>query len=132
LTDGRVASSERGSVTVLVAAVIAVILTMVLLSADAARLLAGVSRAQTAADAAALAAAQEIALSADEDPAAVAAVYAEMNGGRLVQCVCPDGGPEGPPGAIVTVRVDPGPMFLLSEGADVEAMARAVVEATAP
>jgi Flp pilus assembly protein TadG len=116
--------AERGSVSVLAAAMICVTLLLALLSADAARLLSAVARAQTAADAAALAAAQELAIPSAADAAALAAAYAASNGGVLIECACAEGGGE----VIVRVQVDPGETFVLPSGRSVEARARAVLE----
>jgi D-alanyl-D-alanine carboxypeptidase-like protein/putative Flp pilus-assembly TadE/G-like protein len=49
------------------------------------------TRAQTAADAAALAAVAESAPSEGGDPADAARRFAAMNGGRVVECLCPPG-----------------------------------------
>lgn len=49
------------------------------------------TRAQTAADAAALAAVAESAPSGGGDPVAAATRFAEMNGGHLVECLCESG-----------------------------------------
>jgi secretion/DNA translocation related TadE-like protein len=118
---------ERGSITVVAAAGIALVLALVLLTVDAARLLATAARAGTAADAAALAAAQELAFPAGEEPEAVAARFAAANGAELVSCDCPSGGSE----AVVQVRVVATGLFLLPEGRSITASARAVVELSA-
>ena len=55
---------------------------------------------QAAADAAALAAAQELVVPSGRSPAAVAAAYARRGGVRLVACRCPPGGSD----AVVTVE----------------------------
>jgi hypothetical protein len=90
------------------------------------RAVQGVARAQMAADAAALAAAQEIAIPSGAAPEAMAADYAERNGARLVSCRCEDGSGE----AVVEVEV---PISLVFVGADrsVRATARAVIEGAA-
>src|SRR5207244_13569080 len=56
------AASERGSVSVLAAGIMVALVVLALGASDVARVLSAASRAQTAADAAALAAAQELAL----------------------------------------------------------------------
>lgn len=120
----RSLGDEGGSVSVVAAAMIALLFLVVLLAADAGRLLATAARAQTAADAAALAAAQELAIPSDEDAAALASEYARRNGGSLVECACSEGTNE----ATVRVGVNTGEMLLLPERT-VEARARAVVGA---
>ncbi|TMK96699.1 MAG: hypothetical protein E6G40_10465, partial [Actinobacteria bacterium] len=94
-------SSEAGSVTVLAAAVLFLAGVLVLVAVDLLRVVQARARAQTAADAAALAAAQEIAVPAGRTPAEVAAEYAERNGGTLVSCDCAPNARE----AIVEVQV---------------------------
>jgi secretion/DNA translocation related TadE-like protein len=82
------------------------------------------SDAQTAADAAALAAAQEIALPSGSTPEQMAADYAGRNGATIVSCTCEASTSE----AVVQVRV---PIHLVFLGPDtaVDATARAVVGA---
>ncbi|MFL5735936.1 MAG: pilus assembly protein TadG-related protein [Actinomycetota bacterium] len=75
---------ERGSVSIVAAVAIAVLASLTMGCADLARALVAVGRADTAADAAALAAAQELALPTGALPASVAADYAERNGATLV------------------------------------------------
>src|SRR6185369_14697946 len=67
---------QRGSVSVLLASGILVILVLVLGVTDVGRVLIARSKARTAADAAALAAADELALPTGADPAELAAEYA--------------------------------------------------------
>jgi hypothetical protein len=94
-----------------------------LVCVDLLRALEGVARAQTGADAAALAAAQELALPTGADPAAIAGDYAGRNGTTLVSCVCQ------PPSAEAVVEVQVTVPFLLLGGSrTVQAVARAVVE----
>ena len=81
-------------------------------------------RAQTAADAAALAAAQELALSSGTDPADVAASYAERNGAVLSDCICAAGTSD----ATVTVSIVVDGFLLVTGTRTVTARARAVVE----
>ena len=82
------------------------------------------SKARTAADAAALAAADELALPTGTDPAMLAAEYAARNGATLTACICDVGTFEAD--VAVTVRVDG---LLLFQGArDTVARARAVVD----
>ena len=115
---------ERGSVSVVAAAVVALVMVLSLGAADLARAISAVARAQTAADAAALAAAQELAIPSGLDPTKAAFDYAVRNGAALVACDCPRGALE----ATVRVSVDVGPMLLLADDRAVAATARAVVE----
>jgi secretion/DNA translocation related TadE-like protein len=84
----------------------------------------GRARAQLAADAAALAAAQELLIPTEEAPEEVGAEYAEHNGARLVGCRCP----EEDGSVVVTVEVDV-TLPLLQQTRTVRASARAVVDA---
>jgi len=115
--------SERGAVTLVVAAVAALAVLLAAATADLARVLVAAARAQTAADAAALAAARELALPGDLEPAAVAAEYAARNGATLVSCRCDRGTFE----AVVAVRLAVGPLLLFDDDRSVGASARAVV-----
>jgi secretion/DNA translocation related TadE-like protein len=111
-------------VSVVLVAGIAVTLVLAMGVADLARVLVVRSRARTAADAAALAAAQELAVPAGADPASLAASYAEANGATLATCVCAPGSAE----ADVEVRVDVGPLLLFADAQTITARARAVVD----
>jgi Flp pilus assembly protein TadG len=111
-------------VSVLVAAIVAALLVMGLGAADLARVLTAVATAQTAADVAALAAAQELALPGELEPAEVAREYAERNGAVVVACECAVETFE----AVVTVRAAVGPLLLFVDDRTVEATARAVVD----
>jgi secretion/DNA translocation related TadE-like protein len=93
-------------------------------AADLSRASAARGRAQTAADAAALAAAQELVAPSDATPGEAAADYAARNGADLVECECPVGGRE----ATVTVEVEVDLPFL-DQTRKVRASARAVVAA---
>lgn len=114
---------ERGSVTIVAASVMLVALVLTLGVADLAKVLVVRTRVRWAADAAALAAAQELVLSGT-DPAAQAASYAESNGAQLVACDCPRGGVE----AVVEVRMPVGHLLLLPGDRWASARARAIVE----
>jgi secretion/DNA translocation related TadE-like protein len=114
---------ERGSVSIVAAVTIAVLASLTMGCADLARALVAVGRADTAADAAALAAAQELALPTGTTPASVAADYAQRNGATLVECSCEPGASE----AIVAVQVEVGPMLIVPGDRTVTARARAVV-----
>jgi secretion/DNA translocation related TadE-like protein len=116
--------SERGSVSVLVTAIIAVVVVLALGTADVTRVLAVATSAQTAADVSALAAVQELAMPSGRVPAEVAGEYAERNGASLVSCECPAESFE----AVVTVRMPVGTLLLFGDDRLVEAMARAVVD----
>ena len=116
---------ERGSVSVLVASLAAVLVVLAIGVADVARVLTAASRAQSAADAAALAAAQELAFpEGTSAPAEVAAGYAARNGAELRRCACESGTFT----ADVDVLVPAGPLFLGPDDLGVEASARAVVD----
>lgn len=114
---------ERGSASVVTAAVMCVLLVLTLLSADLARVLAAVSRAQTAADASALAAASSLALPGGLEPSAAAATYASSNGALLDNCDCAPGTHT----AEVSVRVEVRGSVLASAVGWVHARARAEV-----
>jgi secretion/DNA translocation related TadE-like protein len=117
-------TGERGSVSIVAAVTIAVLAALTMGCADLARALVAVGRADTAADAAALAAAQELAAPTGSAPASVAADYAERNGATLVECSCEAGATE----AVVAVEVQVGPMLLVPGNRSVTGRARAVVE----
>ena len=117
-------SSDRGSVSIVLAAGILVVLVMTLGVADLARVLAVRSQARTAADTAALAAAQELALPSGMDPSMLAADYAAANGATLVSCACVAGTWE----VIVVVEMSVGRLRLIPGSRTVTARARAVVE----
>ncbi len=121
-------TGERGSASIVVAAIVAVVVVLGLGAADLARVLVASSRAQTAADAAALGAAQELAIPSGLDPAGVAAEYAARNGAELVACRCDSGTFE----TTVEVSVGAGLLLLLGEERTVVASARAVVDLPAP
>ncbi len=121
--------SERGSVSILVVAALAALLVISMGAADVVRVLATAARAQTAADAAALAAAQTMAIPGpDEEPAELARTYAAHNAGALQSCECEPESFE----AIVTVSMPVGPLFLVADDRAVTATARAIVDLPAP
>lgn len=119
------AREDRGSVSVLVAALVAVIVVLALGAADVARVFTAAARAQTAADAAALAAAQELAMPGGvATPSELAAGYAARNSATLTSCVCE-------PGTFtvdVEIRVSVGTLALAPDDLSVVAKARAVVD----
>ena len=116
--------TERGAVSLVTAVVAGVALVLAVGASDVARVLVASARAQTAADAAALAAAQELALPSGQDPAAVAADYAGRNGAAMVDCSCPLGASE----ATVKVMVEVGALLLVGGDRAASARARAVVD----
>lgn len=118
---------ERGSVTVLAITVVFFASVLALVFVDLLTALAAKSSAQTAADAAALAAAQEMARPSGVHPSALAADYARRNGARLIDCRCD----HQTAAAIVTVEL---PVDVLFVGSDREvwAKAKAVVEPSGP
>jgi secretion/DNA translocation related TadE-like protein len=116
-------SGQAGSVSVLTAGTLVLLMVLSMASVDLLRALQAVARAQVGADAAALAAAQEMAIPSGQIPGDVAAEYAERNGGVLMSCVCEPQSSE----AVTEVEVVAGFLFL---GPDrtVSARARAVIE----
>jgi secretion/DNA translocation related TadE-like protein len=115
---------ERGSASIVVAALAATLVVLSLAAADVARVLSAAAAAQTAADAAALAAAQELAMPSELEPAEVAAEYAGRNGATVVACRCERETFE----AQVAVRTPVGPLLLFADDRAVEARALAVVD----
>ena len=115
------ARRERGSVTLVTAAILAVSVAMVLGSVDVWRVLQARSRAQVAADAAALAAAQDLALGGVQSPILSAATFAGHNGATLLTCECSPGAME----ATVGVELPVGGLALFPDDLTVEAFARA-------
>jgi secretion/DNA translocation related TadE-like protein len=117
-------ADERGSFSVLGVAVIVVLAVVAMGLADLGRVLLATGRAQTAADAAALAAAQSLAFPTELEPEAAAALLAERNGAELASCACEAGTFE----ARVEVRTPVGALFLAPDDLVVAGSARAVVE----
>ncbi len=115
---------EGGSVSIVVAAIVLLTLVLSVGLVDVARVLVARSHARTAADAAALAVAQELALPSGADPADVAAAYAEHNDAILSDCVCVAGTSD----ATVTVSIVVDGFLLVTGARTVTARARAVVE----
>jgi secretion/DNA translocation related TadE-like protein len=115
-------TGQRGSASLVVAAALAFAAVLAAFTADLSRVAVGRTEAQTAADAAALAAAQELIRPSDRSPSEVAAVYAERHGTHLVFCDC-----EGDE-AVVTVA-DEVALPLLGQVRTVRATARAVIAA---
>lgn len=117
-------NGERGSVSVLVAAIVAALVVLALGGADLARVLVTAADAQTAADGAALAAAQELAMPSELEPAEVAEEFAVRNGAALIDCECARETFE----AVVRVQIPVGSLLLFADDRVVEAVARAVVD----
>ena len=115
---------EQGSVSVVVAAAVAMALVVTMGAADVGRALIARSRAEAVADLAALAAAQELAFPSGTDPADLAAGFAIRNGARLVSCSCAEGSSE----AIVRVAVQVRGFLLPLADREVIGVARAVVD----
>ena len=116
--------NERGSVTLIVAASLAFAGVLGAFGADVTRAIAARGRVQAAADAAALAAAQELVFPSGQPPEQVAAEYAERGGARLESCWCDPSADE----IVVSVALDVS-LPLLGQVRTVRAKARAVVEA---
>lgn len=100
---------ERGSVSVVVAGLVAIAMVMAMAAADVVRVLA---------------AAQTLALPDDVSPEDRASEYAERNDATLASCVCEPGSFE----ARVAVHIDVGDLRLFGSGRSVIARARAVVD----
>jgi secretion/DNA translocation related TadE-like protein len=116
--------TERGSVSVVVAAAVGMALVVTMGAADVGRALIARSRAEAVADVAALAAAQELAFPSGADPAEFASDFALRNGALLVSCSCAQGTSE----AIVRVAVPVRGFLLPLADRDVIGVARAVVD----
>jgi secretion/DNA translocation related TadE-like protein len=120
-------SDERGAVTVVAITTSLILCVGALAAADLGSMLFARASAQSAADAAALAAvvAEAPILGADEDPQRAARAEAESNGAELVSCDCPSGGIA----ATVAVRLTPKLAFLTGWfGRKVRADARAELD----
>lgn len=116
-------ASDRGSVSIVLVALLGVVVLLTTGVADATAALHASERAQNAADAAALAAAEEMAMPAGRTPEDVAAEYAERNDVVLVHCTCDPETFE----AVVTVRVPVGRLWLFADDLVADGSARAVV-----
>jgi secretion/DNA translocation related TadE-like protein len=117
-------SGQRGSISVVAAGVLVALLVCTMGVSDLTRALRVRAQARTAADAAALAATQELAVPSGEDPAATASAIAGRNGATLVECICQPGTFE----AVVTVRRDVSGLWLVPGTLVLEVEARAVVD----
>lgn len=116
--------SQRGSASIVIVSALALGGILAAFSADLSRVMVARSRAQTAADAAALGAAQELLMPSAASPEEVARDLADRNGGRLISCGCDPGATE----AVVTVEVEVD-LPLLAQVRTVRASARAVIAA---
>jgi secretion/DNA translocation related TadE-like protein len=114
---------QRGSVSLIVVALLVVVLIAAMAAADVSTALVAATRAQDAADAAALAAAQEMAVPSGRRPGDVAAEYALRNASSLTACACDPATFE----AVVTVRTQVGRLLLFADDRTVRASARAIV-----
>lgn len=94
--------TERASISLVVATSLAFAGVLAALGADLARATLAASSIQGVADAAALAAAQELVRPSGRPPAEVASEYAERGGARVVACRCDAGGPD----AVVEVAAE--------------------------
>ncbi|MGH2684017.1 MAG: Rv3654c family TadE-like protein [Actinomycetota bacterium] len=114
--------SERGSASIVVAAAVAFGAILAAFSADVTRVVAARARAQTAADAAALAAAQELVAPSVRSPEDLAREYAARHGATVIECECDRGADE----VVVTVRLEVD-LPHLDQTRSLRAVARAVV-----
>jgi secretion/DNA translocation related TadE-like protein len=119
---------EEGSASVVAVAMVGALIVLALCLVDLARVEITSARAQTAADAASLAAAQELAIPSDRAPFDLADEYARRNGGELRSCRCDTGTYE----ATVEVRVPVGHLFVFGDDRVVDVSARAVVDLDGP
>ena len=115
---------QCGSVTIVTGGIVAIMVFLTLGAADLGAALLARERARAAADAAALAAAQELALPSTAEPAERALEYAGRNGAALIACTCPRGARD----ATVRVSIPIGHLFLFPGDYEVVAEARAVVD----
>jgi secretion/DNA translocation related TadE-like protein len=120
----RTLSRQSGSITVVAASVMAVVVVATMGVADVGKALRARTHARAAADAAALAAAQELAVATGRAPVEWAAEYAERNGATLTACTCAAGSTD----AVVSVTVPVGHLLLFPGDRTASASARAVVD----
>jgi len=117
-------SGERGSVSVAAAGALVSLLVCTMGISDISRVLGARTEARTAADAAALAAAQELAAPTGADPAAVAGDFAGRNGAQLTECACSAESDD----AVVTVARSVDGLWLVPGTLTLSVRARAVVD----
>jgi secretion/DNA translocation related TadE-like protein len=111
-------------VSVVAAGVLVTLLVCTMGVSDIAKVLGARALARTAADAAALAAAQELAAPGGADPETAAGEFAVRNGARLTMCTCPAGGSD----AVVSVERSVDGLWLVPGTFTLTAEARAVVD----
>jgi secretion/DNA translocation related TadE-like protein len=116
--------NQRGSISLVMATALAFAAILAAFSADMVRAAGARAQAQTAADAAALGAAQELVVPSGRTPAQIADEYARDHGARVVSCRCDPEGDE----VVVQVELDV-TLPLLRQTRTVRAAARAVVAA---
>ena len=116
--------NQRGSISVVVAAISLMMLVCTMGIADVGSVLATRAHGRAAADAAALAAAQELAFPTASTPAEQAALLARRNGAELIDCACAAGSFE----ALVTVRTVSADLLLVPGAVTLDVRARAVVD----
>ena len=119
---------DRGSVSVIVAATVAAVVLFGLGLRDLAVVALAGSTAANAADAAALAAVQAMAMPPFDDPSAIATEYAGRNGAVFLGCRCEPSTYE----ADVTVGVEVRGLWLVPDGLLVRRSARAIVDLPPP
>ena len=118
----RRVAEEGGAVPLIAAGIMVLSCVLCLVTVDLGRAVLARGRAQTAADAAVLAAAQEIAIPRGTQPIDVARRFADLNGAMLVTCRCDAGATE----AVVSVQLSVS-FVLLGPDRTVTANARAVI-----
>lgn len=122
--SGASVRAQRGSISVITAAIALVMMVCTMGIADVGSVLAARAHTRAAADAAALAAAQELAFPSGADPGEQAALIASRNGVELIACSCAPGSFE----AIVTVRAVTAGLLLMPGSLMLDVRARAVVD----
>jgi secretion/DNA translocation related TadE-like protein len=119
----RPVTQEHGSVSIVVVALVGIVAVLAMFSVDLVLVLGTKERAQTAADAAALAAAQELLIPTGRTPSEMAETYAKENGADFVSCTCEPGSTD----AVVVVERTVSLPFL-AQRREVRASSRAVVD----
>lgn len=120
----RQRARERGSVSVVMAAAMLMTLVLTMGVADLGRVLRARVEARTAADAASLAVAQELAFPSGLDPGTIAADYVVANGASILACDCAAGTFEATVEAAVTVN----DLWLIPGSVVVSQRSRSVVD----
>ena len=108
----------------IIGGVVAIMIVLTLGAADLGTVLIARERAHAAADAAALAAVQELTMPSGSLPQIQASNYADRNGASLVTCACEPGARE----AVVRVSVSIRHLYLFPGAHVVESQSRAVVD----